>query len=205
MLFYFVTVLVALIVLFYSLKILNEYERGVVFRLGRIVAPRGPGLVVLIPGIERMRRMDMRVVTMDVPPQDVITRDNVSVKVNAVIYFRVDEPNKAVIEVEQFLYAVSQLAQTTLRGVCGVVELDELLVNRASLNTRIFDILDNATDPWGIKVSMVEIKQIDLLGPRGTGSQPAADSAGRQHQGVSTFWWPGRLHHSALCPGQPGG
>ncbi len=164
MLFYFVTVLVALIVLFYSLKILNEYERGVVFRLGRIVAPRGPGLVVLIPGIERMRRMDMRVVTMDVPPQDVITRDNVSVKVNAVIYFRVDEPNKAVIEVEQFLYAVSQLAQTTLRGVCGVVELDELLVNRASLNTRIFDILDNATDPWGIKVSMVEIKQIDLLG-----------------------------------------
>lgn len=151
-----------LFILFNAVKILNEYERAVVFRLGRLVAPRGPGLVILIPIIERMRRIDTRTITMDVPPQDVITRDNVSVKVNAVVYFRAIEPNKAVNEVENYLYATSQLAQTTLRSVCGEGELDNLLVNREALNLRLQEILDTATDPWGIKVSMVEIKHIDL-------------------------------------------
>jgi regulator of protease activity HflC (stomatin/prohibitin superfamily) len=151
-----------LIILINIVKILNEYERGVIFRLGRLMAFRGPGLVILIPGIERMRRVDMRTITMDVPSQDVITRDNVSVKVNAVVYFRVLDPNKAVVEVENYLYATSQLAQTTLRSVCGQGELDDLLVNREKLNLRLQEILDTATDPWGIKVSMVEIKHIDL-------------------------------------------
>lgn len=150
------------IVLFNIFKILNEYERGVVFRLGRLVAARGPGLVILIPVIERMRRVDMRTITMDVPPQDVITKDNVSVKVNAVVYFRVVDPNNAVVEVENYLYATSQLAQTTLRSICGEANLDDLLGEREQLNLRLQEILDAATDPWGIKVSMVEIKHIDL-------------------------------------------
>jgi regulator of protease activity HflC (stomatin/prohibitin superfamily) len=157
-----VVILAILVLLFNTIKVLNEYERAVVFRLGRLVASRGPGLVILIPVLERMRRIDTRTITMDVPPQDVITRDNVSVKVNAVVYFRVLEPNKAVNEVENYLYATSQLAQTTLRSVCGEGELDNLLVNREALNLRLQEILDTATDPWGIKVSMVEIKHIDL-------------------------------------------
>jgi regulator of protease activity HflC (stomatin/prohibitin superfamily) len=153
----------AFLFLFFSIvKILNEYERGVVFRLGRLVPPRGPGLVLLIPGIEKMRRIDLRTITMDVPSQDVITRDNVSVKVNAVVYFRVIDVNRAVVEIENYLYATSQLAQTTLRSVCGEGMLDDLLVEREKINARLQDILDNATDPWGIKVSMVEIKHIDL-------------------------------------------
>lgn len=143
-------------------KILPEYERGVIFFLGRLVAPRGPGLIFLIPGVERMRRIDTRTITMDVPSQDVITRDNVSVKVNAVIYFKVLDVNKAVVEVENYLYATSQLAQTTLRSVCGEGELDDLLVAREETNKRVQEILDSATDPWGIKVLMVEIKHIDL-------------------------------------------
>lgn len=160
-------VLIVLIVLVAALlfnifKILNEYERAVVFRLGRLVKPRGPGLVILIPGIERMRRVDMRTITMDVPAQDVITRDNVSVKVSAVIYFRVIDVSRAVVEVENYLYATSQLAQTTLRSVCGEAELDDLLISREQLNIRLQEILDTATEPWGIKVSMVEIKHIDL-------------------------------------------
>lgn len=143
-------------------KILPEYERGVIFFLGRLVAPRGPGLIFLIPGVEKMKRIDTRTITMDIPSQDVITRDNVSVKVNAVLYFRVLDVNKAVVEVENYLYATSQLAQTTLRSVCGEGELDDLLVEREKTNKRIQEILDSATDPWGIKVSTVEIKHIDL-------------------------------------------
>jgi len=135
---------------------------GVIFRLGRVIATKGPGLIILIPIIDRMVKVDMRIITMDVPPQDVITRDNVSIKVNAVIYFRVLTANEAVIEVENFLYATSQLAQTTLRSVCGQVELDELLAEREKINARLQEILDRSTDPWGIKVSTVEVKHIDL-------------------------------------------
>lgn len=145
-----------------GVKILKEYERGVVFRLGRMVGSRGPGLIYIIPGIEKMVRLDLRTVTMDIPPQDVITRDNVSVKVNAVLYFRVLEPNKAVREVENYLFATSQLAQVTLRSVCGQAELDELLAERERINSRIQEILDAQTDPWGIKVVLVELKHIDL-------------------------------------------
>ncbi|MCC6220070.1 MAG: slipin family protein [Deltaproteobacteria bacterium] len=143
-------------------RILSEYERAVVFRLGRLVNSRGPGLIILIPFLERMKRIDMRTNTLDVPPQDVITRDNVSVKVNAVVYFRVMDPNKAVTEVVDYFYATSQLAQTTLRSVCGEAELDHLLGGRETLNLRLQELLDTATDPWGIKVSMVELKHIDL-------------------------------------------
>src|ERR1700747_512848 len=145
-----------------GIKILKEYERTVIFRLGRMVGARGPGMVYIIPGIEKMVKMDLRTVTMDIPPQDVITRDNVSVKVNAVLYFRVLEPNKAVREVENYLFATSQLAQVTLRSVCGQGELDELLAEREKINTRIQEILDAQTDPWGIKVVLVELKDIDL-------------------------------------------
>jgi regulator of protease activity HflC (stomatin/prohibitin superfamily) len=145
-----------------GIKILKEYERAVVFRLGRMVGARGPGLVYVIPGIEKMVKLDLRTVTMDIPPQDVITRDNVSVKVNAVLYFRVLEPNRAVREVENYLFATSQLAQVTLRSVCGQAELDELLAERERINSRIQEILDAQTDPWGIKVVLVELKHIDL-------------------------------------------
>jgi regulator of protease activity HflC (stomatin/prohibitin superfamily) len=145
-----------------GVKILKEYERAVVFRLGRMVGARGPGITYIIPGIEKMVKMDLRTVTMDIPPQDVITRDNVSVKVNAVLYFRVLEPNRAVIEVENYLFATSQLAQVTLRSVCGQAELDELLAERDRINSRIQEILDQQTDPWGIKVVLVELKHIDL-------------------------------------------
>jgi regulator of protease activity HflC (stomatin/prohibitin superfamily) len=157
------TFLVIVIILVISgIKILKEYERAVVFRLGRMVGARGPGIIYIIPGVEKMVRMDLRTVTMDIPPQDVITRDNVSVKVNAVLYFRVLEPNKAVREVENYLFATSQLAQVTLRSVCGQGELDELLAEREKINTRIQEILDAQTDPWGIKVVLVELKHIDL-------------------------------------------
>ena len=158
-----ITFLLIVIVLIASgIKILKEYERGVVFRLGRMVGSRGPGIIYVIPGIEKMVKMDLRTVTMDIPPQDVITRDNVSVKVNAVLYFRVLEPNKAVREVENYLFATSQLAQVTLRSVCGQGELDELLADRERINSRIQEILDQQTDPWGIKVVLVELKHIDL-------------------------------------------
>ena len=150
------------ILLVSGVKILKEYERAVVFRLGRMVDPRGPGIIYVIPLIERMLRVDLRTVTMDVPPQDVITRDNVSVKVNAVLLFRVLDPNRAIREVESFLFATSQLAQVTLRSVCGQAELDELLVERERINSRIQEILDAQTDTWGIKVVLVELKHIDL-------------------------------------------
>jgi regulator of protease activity HflC (stomatin/prohibitin superfamily) len=145
-----------------GLKILKEYERAVIFRLGRLVASRGPGIIYVIPVIEKMQRVELRTVTMDVPPQDVITKDNVSVKVSAVLYFRVIDPNRAVVEVADYLFATSQLAQTTLRSVCGQRELDELLAERERINTHIQEILDSQTDPWGIKVVTVEVKQIDL-------------------------------------------
>ncbi len=145
-----------------SIRILNEYQRGVIFRLGRVIAAKGPGLIILLPIIDKMIKVDLRTITLDVPPQDIITRDNVSVKVSAVVYFRVLEPVKAVIEVENFLFATSQLAQTTLRSVCGQAELDELLAEREKLNARIQTILDMDTEPWGVKVSKVEVKEIDL-------------------------------------------
>jgi regulator of protease activity HflC (stomatin/prohibitin superfamily) len=148
--------------LFMAVKVLNEYERGVIFRLGRVIDHKGPGIIILIPVIDRMVRVSLRTVAMDVPSQDVITRDNVSVKVSAVIYFRVMDPTRAVIEVENYLYATSQLAQTTLRSVCGQSELDELLAEREKINLEIQEILDRHTEPWGVKVSMVEVKHIDL-------------------------------------------
>jgi regulator of protease activity HflC (stomatin/prohibitin superfamily) len=154
--------LVGLVILISGIKILSEYERGVVFRLGRLVPYRGPGIIYVIPFIERMVRVDMRTLTLDVPSQDVITRDNVSVKVNAVLYFRVLDPSKALVEIENYLFATSQLAQTTLRSVCGQAELDELLSEREKINTDLQEIVDTHTDPWGIKVSMVEVKHIDL-------------------------------------------
>lgn len=155
---------IAFLILFLSMavKILNEYERGVIFRLGRVIGTKGPGLILLIPIVDRMVKVDLRTVTMDVPPQDVITRDNVSVKVNAVVYFRVMDPTKAVVEVENYMYATSQLAQTTLRSVCGQAELDQLLSEREHINSQLQEILDKHTDPWGVKVSTVEVKHIDL-------------------------------------------
>ena len=149
--------------LFSSIKILNEYERGVVFRLGKLLShPKGPGVVLVFPPIDRMVRVSLRTIVMDVPSQDVITRDNVSVKVNAVVYFRVMDPRRAIVEVESYHYATSQLAQTTLRSVLGHVELDDLLSQRDRLNQELQQILDQHTDPWGVKVSSVEVKHVDL-------------------------------------------
>jgi regulator of protease activity HflC (stomatin/prohibitin superfamily) len=161
---YAILVLIVLVVMFLAaaIRILNEYERAVIFRLGRVLATKGPGLILLIPVVDRMVRVDTRTITMDVPPQDVITRDNISIKVNAVVYFRVMDANRAIIDVENYLYATSQLAQTTLRSVCGQVELDEILAAREKLNQHIQEILDRSTDPWGIKVALVEVKHIDL-------------------------------------------
>ncbi len=159
---FFTFAIIVVVIIISGVKILKEYERAVVFRLGRMVGSRGPGITYVIPGIEKMVKMDLRTVTMDIPPQDVITRDNVSVKVNAVLYFRVLEPTRAVIEVENYLFATSQLAQVTLRSVCGQAELDELLAERERINSRIQEILDQQTDPWGIKVVLVELKHIDL-------------------------------------------
>jgi regulator of protease activity HflC (stomatin/prohibitin superfamily) len=160
--FYILAVVLIIFFLYAAIKILREYERGVIFRLGRVIKTKGPGLIILIPVIDKMVRVSLRLVAMDVPSQDVITRDNVSLKVNAVIYFRVMDPNNAVIEVENYLFATSQLAQTTLRSVCGQAELDELLAEREKINTQLQGILDHATDPWGIKVTIVEVKHIDL-------------------------------------------
>ena len=160
--FYILALVLIVFFLATAIRILREYERGVIFRLGRVIKTKGPGLIILIPVIDKMVRVSLRLVAMDVPSQDVITRDNVSLKVNAVIYFRVMDPNNAVIEVENYLFATSQLAQTTLRSVCGQVELDELLAEREKINTQLQGILDHATDPWGIKVTIVEVKHIDL-------------------------------------------
>lgn len=157
-------IIVVLIVAFLvaALRVLNEYERGVIFRLGRCIGAKGPGLIILIPVIDKMVKVSLRILTLDVPNQDVITKDNVSVKVNAVVYFRVVDPVKSILEIEDFLFGTSQLAQTTLRSVCGGVELDDLLSQRDKVNAEIQTILDQHTDPWGIKVSTVEVKYIDL-------------------------------------------
>lgn len=145
-----------------AIRILNEYERAVVFRLGKLIGTKGPGIIILIPIVDKMIKVDMRTITMDIPPQDVITRDNVSIKVNAVVYFRVVDANSAVVKVENYLYATSQLAQTSLRSVCGQFEMDEILAEREKINLNIQEILDRSTDPWGIKVTLVELKHIDL-------------------------------------------
>jgi regulator of protease activity HflC (stomatin/prohibitin superfamily) len=145
-----------------AIKVLREYERGVIFRLGRVIGAKGPGLIFLIPIIDKMVKVPLRTVTMDVPPQDVITRDNVTVKVNAVIYFRVLDPNRAVLEVENYLYATSQIAQTTLRSTLGESDLDELLSQREKINKELQQVIDKHTEPWGIKVSTVEVKNVDL-------------------------------------------
>ncbi|MBD3278521.1 MAG: slipin family protein [Candidatus Aegiribacteria sp.] len=159
-------VIVVLVILFLfilsALKVLKEYQRGVVFRLGKVIGLKGPGLIIVWPMIDKLRKVDLRVVAMDVPPQDVITLDNVSVRVNAVVYFRVLDPKKAILEVENYIYATSQLAQTTLRSVLGEASLDELLSQRDDINSKLQDILDRMTDPWGIKVSTVEVKHVDL-------------------------------------------
>ncbi len=162
--------IIGLMLLFSAVRVLREYERGVVFRLGRLAKAvwnpggdgTGPGIVFLIPIVDRMVKVSLRTVTMDIPPQDVITKDNVSVKVNAVLYFRVMDPNKAITEVEDYLYATSQLAQTTLRSVLGGHELDEMLAEREKINSNLQEIIDSHSDPWGIKVSMVEMKHVDL-------------------------------------------
>ncbi len=158
--------IIAVLVVLYlmnSIKILREYERGVIFRLGRVLSKaKGPGLIFVFPPIDRMVRVSLRIVVMDIPPQDVITKDNVSVKVNAVVYFRVMEPQKAVLEVQDYMFATSQLAQTTLRSVLGEVELDGLLSEREKLNLQLQEIIDKHTDPWGIKVQLVEMKHVDL-------------------------------------------
>ena len=158
--------IIVVVVAFYllsSIKILNEYERGVIFRLGKLLSqPKGPGIILVFAPIDRMARVSLRTIVMDVPPQDIITRDNVSVKVNAVVYFRVVDPRKAIVEVESYHYATSQLAQTTLRSVLGQVELDDLLAERERLNTQLQQILDQHTEPWGVKVASVEVKQVDL-------------------------------------------
>jgi regulator of protease activity HflC (stomatin/prohibitin superfamily) len=157
-----VAVFLGMILFANAVRILREYERGVVFRLGRMIGIKGPGLILLIPMIDKMVKVSLRTVVMDVPPQDIITQDNVSLKVNAVIYFRVVQPEKAIVEVENFLFATSQLSQTTLRSVLGQSELDDLLSQREKINLRLQQVIDAHTEPWGIKVSSVEVKQIDL-------------------------------------------
>jgi regulator of protease activity HflC (stomatin/prohibitin superfamily) len=161
---YSIIAVIVFVVFFLSaaLRVLNEYERGVVFRLGRVIGAKGPGLIILIPIIDKMTKVSLRLIAVDVDPQDVITRDNVSVKVNAVIYFRVIDTVKAIVEVENYSYAMAQLAQTTIRSVCGQAELDDLLSEREKINNELQEILDTHTDPWGIKVANVELKHIDL-------------------------------------------
>ncbi len=160
--FYILALVLIVFFLATAIRILKEYERGVIFRLGRVIKAKGPGLIILIPIIDKMVKVSLRLIAMDVPPQDVITRDNVSVEVNAVLYFRVMEPTNAIIEVEDYLFATLQLAQTTLRSVCGQVELDEILAERDKINRELQVILDRHTAPWGIKVTAVEVKHIDL-------------------------------------------
>ncbi len=157
-----VIVFFGLILLFNMIRILKEYERGVIFRLGRLIGAKGPGLIVLIPIIDKMVRVDLRVITYDIPPQDVITKDNVSVKVNAVLYFQVIDPNRAIVSVANFFEATSQIAQTTLRSVIGQAEYDDLLANRDKINAQLQKIIDEQTEPWGVKVSVVEVKNVDL-------------------------------------------
>ena len=162
MIFLFIGIIFAIIILANAIRILREYERGVIFRLGRLIGAKGPGIIFLIPIVDRMVKVSLRTVVMDVPPQDVITKDNVSIKVNAVVYFRVIDPEKAIVAVENFLFATSQLSQTTLRSVLGQSELDELLAEREKINRKLQTIIDSQAEPWGIKVSNVEVKHVDL-------------------------------------------
>lgn len=157
-----IVVIVAIIILFSAIKVFPEYQRGVIFRLGRLIAPKGPGLFVIIPIVDRVVRVDLRTITMDVPAQEVITKDNVPVKVNAVVYFRVIDPSRSVVQVQNYIAATSQIAQTTLRSVVGQSDLDHLLTERDKLNTRLQEIIDEQTDPWGVKVSIVEIKDVEI-------------------------------------------
>ena len=154
--------LIFIIVVGAAIRVLREYERAVVFRLGRLIGIKGPGLILLIPFVDRMVRVSLRTVTMDVPPQDVITRDNVSVKINAVIYFRVVDASRAIVEVENYLYATSQIAQTTLRAIAGQAELDQILAEREQINKGLQQVIDQQTEPWGVKVTVVEVKNVDL-------------------------------------------
>ena len=158
----FAVLVIAVIILGNAIRILREYERGIIFRLGRLIGAKGPGLILLIPIIDRMVKVSLRVITMDVPSQDVITRDNVSIKVNAVVYFRVMDASKAIVEVEDYLYATSMISQTTLRSVLGQVDLDDLLSSRDKINQQLQKIIDDQTEPWGVKVSVVEVKNVDL-------------------------------------------
>jgi regulator of protease activity HflC (stomatin/prohibitin superfamily) len=160
--FLFIVVLFIVIILANAVRILREYERGVIFRLGRLIGVKGPGLILLIPIVDKMVKVSLRTVVLDVPPQDVITKDNVSIKVSAVLYFRVVQPDQAIVEVENYLFATSQLSQTTLRSILGQSELDELLAARDKINSALQKIIDHQTEPWGIKVSNVEVKHIDL-------------------------------------------
>ncbi len=160
--FLFIAVLFGIIIISNAIRVLREYERGVIFRLGRLVGAKGPGIIFLIPIVDRMVKVSLRTVVLDVPPQDIITKDNVSIKVNAVVYFRVVQPEKAIVDVENYLFATSQLSQTTLRSVLGQSELDELLAQRDKINRELQKIIDDHTESWGIKVSNVEVKQIDL-------------------------------------------
>jgi regulator of protease activity HflC (stomatin/prohibitin superfamily) len=157
-----IVVVVALIILFSAIKVFPEYQRGVIFRLGRLIPPKGPGLFFIIPIVDRVVRVDLRTITMDVPSQEVITKDNVPVKVNAVVYFRVIDPSRSVVQIQNYVQATSQIAQTTLRSVLGQSDLDHLLTERDRLNTRLQEIIDEQTDPWGIKVSIVEIKDVEI-------------------------------------------
>lgn len=157
-----VVIIFILILAASAIKVLQEYERGVVFRLGRLIGAKGPGLIFIIPGVDKLLRVSLRTVALEIPTQEVITRDNISIRVNAVVYFRVMDPNKAVVEIENYLYGTSQLAQTTLRSIIGQSQLDELLSERDKINTRLQEIIDKQTDPWGIKISLVETKQVDL-------------------------------------------
>lgn len=157
-----IVVFLVLFILGNAIRVLREYERGVVFRLGRLTGAKGPGLILLIPIVDKMVKVSLRTVPMDVPPQDIITRDNVTVRVNAVVYFRVMDPNKAIVDVEDYIYATSQIAQTTLRSILGQVELDDLLSNREKINAELQNVIDLQTEPWGVKVSVVEVKNVDL-------------------------------------------
>ena len=160
---YLIAAALLLVLLRAAIRILPEYERGVIFRLGRVVGPpRGPGLILLIPLVDRLQRVSLRTLTMDIPPQDIITRDNVTVRVNAVTYFRVVDPQRAVLEIENYIFATSQIAQTTLRSIIGQADLDELLINREEINRRLQQIIDGLTDPWGVKVTLVEVKDVEL-------------------------------------------
>jgi len=159
---FMVVIILAVLLLASAIKVLREYERGVIFRLGRLIGAKGPGIFLIIPFIDRIVKVSLRTIVLDVPSQDVITKDNVSIKVNAVLYFRVIDPNKAIVEVEDYLYATSQLAQTTLRSILGQADLDELLTARDKINQELQVIIDAHTDPWGIKVALVEVKHVDL-------------------------------------------